>query len=56
MPPERELSEAVPGGEALRTSFITLPDKGALRAALDAFWDDYGVQARPGCAMLPRPD
>ena len=54
MPPaEQEMSEAAPA-EALRTSFITLPDKGALREALESFWNDYGVQARPVCARLPR--
>ena len=47
MPPaqEQELSEAVPDG-ALRTTFLTAPQKNALREAVDAFWDDYGVQAR----------
>ena len=47
MPPaqEQELSEAQPEG-ALRTSFLTAPQKNALREALDAFWDDYGVQVR----------
>ena len=52
MPPvrEQELSQAVPE-EALRTTFLTAPQKNALREAVDAFWDDYGVQAR----RVPQP-
>jgi hypothetical protein len=44
-----ELSEAAPAN-ALRTSFLTLPQKNALREAFDNFWYDYGLQARHVCA------
>lgn len=44
-----ELSEAVPAN-ALRTSFLTAPQKNALREAFDNFWFDYGLQARHALA------